>query len=347
MGMPIDKNIKVAHLENDRVKKSVENSLSTELMEKEVEEEYQVHEPSVSGNAQIEILSHNLIYENNGDSVNVKGVVLKIKNISGNNIGRFVLNIVFYGLKGNIIDIVEFTDTDFWKDASRLLRIQSTKANGDDILSYHVKVIKVTMTPIPIVKGSDKILIMRHSFRENNEEYNRGMPMSYIDVSIRNISGETIATAIFEAIFYDVEGNILDNVRHKELELKPDSSRAIVIVSNKITTVLPKSYSINIVKVITTDVEKVQLLDHKVKTIETGAEEVRGILKNIGAFETDAVLIATFQDSRGEIIGTKAILVRGIGPGAFKSFYFVFDTPGEEKIRKYTFTLTGTIDEIR
>jgi hypothetical protein len=342
-----NENIQVICAENDRIKEFAGNSSGSELTEKVVDNVYQIPEPSVSGSAQLEILTHNIIYKNNGDNINGKGVILKVKNISGNNIGKFVFNIIFYGLNGNVIDMVEFTDTDFGKDATRVLRIQSSKAEKNDILSYKVKVIKVIMTPIPTVVSNEYISIMNHSFRENNEDYNRGMPTSYIDISIRNISEKTIATAVFVAVFYDSEGNVLDTVRHKELELKPGNSRAVAIVSNKITTVMPKSYSVNLVKVTTPDVEKVQLIEHKIKTNRTGMEEIRGVLKNISDSQTDAVLIATFQDSRDEVIGTKAILVRDIKPGAFKSFYFVFDTPKEETLKKYMFTLTGTIEEIK
>lgn len=36
-----------------------------------------------------------------------------------------------------------------------------------------------------------------------------------VDFDIRNVSDSTIANVLFEAAFYDIEGNIVDTVKHR------------------------------------------------------------------------------------------------------------------------------------
>jgi hypothetical protein len=157
-----------------------------------------------------------------------------------------------------------------------------------------------------------------------------------VELAIRNVSDSTIATAVFEAVFYDQEGNILDTVKHREIDLKPDTSRAIHITSsiNEIDKV--KSYGVRIIRTTTADVEKVQLRRHEMRTTEAGEEEISGTVKNISEVKTDAALVATFYDPKKENIGTKVLVLRDIEPNTIRQFDFKFKPQEGDIVRSYS-----------
>jgi hypothetical protein len=163
-------------------------------------------------------------------------------------------------------------------------------------------------------------------------------------MAIRNVSNKTFATIIFEAIFFDSVGNIMSKTRHREYELKPDISRGIHIVPDKSESDMFKSYKVSIIKALTTDIEKVQLRRHEIRSIE-GGEEVRGSVKNLSDVKTDAVLVATFKDLTGEKIGTQVIILRDIEPHSAKNFEFTFNPPMGEKVKEYVLNIGELIGE--
>jgi hypothetical protein len=147
-------------------------------------------------------------------------------------------------------------------------------------------------------------------------------PTARVDLAIRNVSDSTIATAVFEAIFYDKEGSVVDTVKHREVELRPETSRLI-----HITTSIPvydydqiASYDVRLVRTATADVEKVQLLRYEIATIETGEEKVWGVAKNISEAKTDAAVVATFYDPKKENIGTRVLVLRDMEPNTVRQF---------------------------
>ncbi|GAI57443.1 unnamed protein product, partial [marine sediment metagenome] len=163
------------------------------------------------------------------------------------------------------------------------------------------------------------------------------------ELAIRNVSDSTIATAVFEAVFLDIEGNILDTVEHRESDLKPERSRAILINTSIPESDKVKSYDVRIIRTTTADVEKVQLRRHEIRTTETG-EEVRGIVKNLSEVKTDAALVATFFDPKKETIGTKVIILRDIEPGTIRQYQFKFKPQEGDVVRTYTLNI-GEIEE--
>jgi hypothetical protein len=325
--------------ENEDVKETA----SAEYTDAETMQVCQVPEPVVAGTRQLEIIDHKLIPKDAETPDKGKGVAVTLKNVTEAYIGKAIIKAVFYDDKGSVLDTVEIFIKDFEKDKTRVLRIESAKAAEADIKSYVVNVVNVIVTPVPAATGNDRIAIMKHSFGQIDPEKGATNSAS-IDLAIRNISDKTVATAIFDGIFYDSEGNILDVVRHKEYELRPSTSRAISIISDKVLFETARSYNVVLLKTITTDFERVQLRRHEVKTSDRG-EEVRGILKNISDVKTDAALIATFQDSMDEKIGTRVILVKDIEPGACKQFSFVFTPPQGEKIKTYNLGVSEMIEE--
>jgi hypothetical protein len=320
------------------------NVLSNGIESEIIENIDHVCKSSVTGTNTIEILRHELISRKNLDNTG-KGVFINLINISEANIGKAVFQAIFYDDKGMIIDTINSNMYDICKGQTRVLRIELPKENCSDVKSYHVQIIKTISTPIPEVTGNNQVTILNHSLRDSNNDDPSIIKNSYIDISIRNISNETIAVATFEAIFYGSEGNILDKVNHKEYDLKPNHSRLIVIMTDKVSSNISKSYCVSLLKVITSAVQKIIVCGEKIKTIE-GGEEVNGYLKNISNVIVDATIVAIFKDWRGEVIGTKVLFVRNIEPETVKKFQMHFNTQNGEIVRSFTIHVAEMADVI-
>ncbi len=302
----------------------------------------------VIGNNVIEILVHDLLINENAGIYECKGINISLKNISGSIIGKITIRSILYDNAGNIIDTIETSTKFLQKDVKRTLLIKPSKIITSDIKSYSIKILKIIMTPVPVVYGNDEVIILKHALREIETSWaNPGTEsrISYIDISIRNISGKNIATAVFEALFYDAEGNILRKQVHKELDLKSNTSRAIFISAEDIDAKSVKSYKVTLIKIITADIEKIQLCRHEIRTTETGDEEVQGIIKNISDVTTDAALIATFKDHQGEKIGVKVLQIKDMYLGELRKFHFIFTPPEGVKVKTYSLDIGEMIEQ--
>ena len=298
-----------------------------------------IPKPIASSNDQIEIVNHDFIFRNRNNDRRCVGAIINMRNISGANIGKVTISTSFYNSEGNILDTIESEFNDFLKDKERTLCIESDK---DDIRSYSLEIKETILTPEPLATGNDDIIILNHHIQDPDITA-RGDKRS-IDMAIRNVSEKTFATIIFEAIFLDSVGNTMSKTRHREYELKPDISRGIHIIPDKNESDMFKSYKVSIIKALTTDIEKIQLRRHEIRSIN-GGEEVRGSVKNLSDVKTDVALVATFKDSAGEKIGTRIIPLKDIEPHSIKNFQFIFNTPMNEKVMEYVLNVGELIAE--
>jgi len=190
-------------------------------------------------------------------------------------------------------------------------------------------------TPTPTATGNEKIAILKHnlSVRVPIGDY---LNPAGLDLAIRNISDSTIATAVFEAVFYDEKGNIVEQVRHGEVTLESETSRAIHIACSPYEDERVKSYAVRVTRTTTADIERVQLRRHEMRTTETGEEEITGIAKNISQVKSDAAVIATFYDAQQEIIGTKVVVLRDIEPDAIRQYELRFKPQKGDEVSRYT-----------
>ncbi len=180
-------------------------------------------------------------------------------------------------------------------------------------------------TPAPTATGNAQVTILKHCLGSIMDQHGDVGP-TIIDLAARNVSDSTIATALFEAVFYDEEGNIIDTARHIEIDWQPDTSRGMDITSSlsKFDRDKIKSYHLTLVRTSTADVEKVQLRRHELTTTETGEEEATGIVKNISQVKTDAAVVAIFYDDRKDNIGTRVLVLRDMEPSAIREFRIQF-----------------------
>jgi sporulation protein YlmC with PRC-barrel domain len=293
-------------------------------------------DPAVTGNAQVEVVSHGLLPKTGKDEGAGKGVIVSLKNVTDTSIGKAVLEAVLFDVKGDIVDTLKHTIVDFEAGKVRTVRMETRLAETVDVKSYDVKITDVVVTPVPVATGDDRVSILRHNFQNivstETSQFKHG-----IELIIKNVTQETITAAVFKAEVYDSEGNCLGTVRHIESDIKPGTSRAMTIQISKIKdSSSASSYRVSILKTVTAEVEKVLLRKHERRTMVNGDENITGILKNVHGVKTDAVVVTTFLDARDENLGVKALRVADIEPGTVKTFGFVFSPPAGEKVKTCT-----------
>jgi hypothetical protein len=298
-------------------------------------------EPVATGNESLEIITHSL-YIKEGSGAKGSGVVLTIKNIADGDIGKAVFNIVFYGAAGDVIDTVEDYTGDIDKGGMRNFCVECQKTEAD-IRSYAVNTVQTTITPEPVIMDNDEVKIITHTLAEGNALNEEGFSRS-IDVSIRNVFDKTFASVILEAVFMDGEGNELDTVRQKVLEIKPDSSRTVQISPAKPDAGMFRTYRLSVYRTVTTDIEKVQIKSHEMKPLD-GAVEISGVLKNVSDGKADAAVVTLFKDVKDEKIATKVAYIRDIDPGASKQFRFKFVEPEDESVNSYVISVGSIAEE--
>jgi hypothetical protein len=308
----------------------------------EAEEASRAPEPTAIGNEKIAILKHDIYRKGGDDTTEAVSIELAIKNVSDTAIGSALFEAELYDIEDNILGRVEQKTVDFKPNLSRTIRINYTGPESDKVRSYCIRVAKIAMTPEPKAIGNEKIEILKHSLNSGMSGDYRGV-MAGADIAIRNVSDTAIASLVFEAIFYDIEGNVLEIVKRTEADLKPNTSRAVNIHYTKPEPYQLRSYDVKITRMTTTDLEKVQLRRHEMKTTDAG-EEVVGIVKNISEVKTDTAIVATFFDSNKENIGTKIVILRDIEPDSIKQFRFIFKPIAGDRISSYALNIGNIIE---
>ncbi len=225
--------------------------------------------------------------------------------------------------------------------------LENTREATSALEPSTVQVDQLPKVPPPTATGDDRVTILKHELTLTDPSEEFPTPAG-VELAIRNISGQEIATAIFEATFYDQAGQVVSTVKHNEIEFKPDTSRAI-----RITSTVPhyesykvKSYAVRLVWTTTTDEESIQLRRHELNTTADGEEHVWGIAKNIGSVKTDAAVVWTFYDPQKQDLGTRVVILRDIEPKTIRQYAFTFKPPKGNTVRTYTVTV-GRIEEER
>jgi hypothetical protein len=292
-------------------------------------------DPVVSGNDKVEILSHALILKKyKGEEVG-KGVTFSVKNNAGASIGKLVFEAILFDVKGNIIDTLERSITDFEAGKTYSFRIDTVKAEKIDVVSYDVHVKEMVVTPVPEVKGDDRLVIIRHNFEDiellgvDTNQIKRG-----IELAVRNVTGDNIASAIFAVELFDAKGNFISTLKHTESDILANTSRAFLIQTTSVKDDIIRSYSIKLIKTVTTEQEKVQLRRNEVKKLPNGREELSGLVKNISKTNTGAVIVVTYLDAAEETIGVRTLEVKDISPSTVRKFSLSFDCPEGQIVKK-------------
>ena len=216
--------------------------------------------------------------------------------------------------------------------ATENIQVETLSSDQD-----HQEINVLPKPPAPVAMGDEKITILKHELSLTDPTTEYPTPAG-IELAMRNISDRDIATATFEATFYDQEGQIISDVIHNEVEFKSATSRAIRINCSipHYESTQVKSYTVKVTKTITTDVERIQIRRHEIKTTEDGEELVWGIVKNIGETKTDAAVVFTFYNPQKEKISTKVVILRDIEPNTIREYNFRFNPPDGNTVRNYS-----------
>jgi hypothetical protein len=282
----------------------------------------------------ISILKHEYFRkELQGSNKEIAGVEIDLKNISNNLIGYTLLELTFYDVDGNTLDTNRHKVSELDPGNSRILRYNYSGNEADKIAKYQVNVIETLILPDPIAIGNDMVSIMSHEISEMKEDERKVVHPYGAKLAIRNISDKKIAAAFFEAVFIDIEGNIVDTVNHKTTDLDAGVSRAINIYSKILEETRVKSYYIKVARVVTADVEKVQICSCRAKATRDG-EEISVIIKNLSERPIGAVVLVNFFNHADEKIGAKSIVLDSINANEIKHCRFLFKPqPGDTVVR--------------
>jgi len=206
---------------------------------------------------------------------------------------------------------------------------------------------KQRKAPEPTATGDDKIAILRHQFhRKATRQPTYNYPDS-VELVLKNVTSSAIATVSLEAVFCDMEGNAVDTVAQKEIDIKPSISRAVHVFLPPNHLHIIKSYNIKLTRVTTADVEKFQIRGHFVRTNEAGEDESKGTVKNLSSTKADVVLIASYYNAKNESIGGKAIILRDVEPNSVRQFHFTFKPQEGDMVRTYNLRVIWDIEDYK
>jgi hypothetical protein len=287
-------------------------------------------ELTATDNEIISILKHELVKKTMGTDGGEKiGVELRLQNNLEKTIGTAIFEAVFYDRNGNVVgtgnqEIVEFSPG----PRAVPVFIASSSNEGDEIVSYCARLVKATTPPTSNVTGNDKVIILKHSFLEMQIEVDAFL--IGVDFSMKNTSEITIATMIFEVEFFDKDGNVFEKVTQKETEFYPGQARGVRIYSSTRDFKKVKSYSVKIVKMVTADIEKVQICRQEIKLNKDGELDITGLVKNISAVKTDVSITANYLNLKNEDLGSRAIVITNIEPKSYREFKISFKPPESE-----------------
>ena len=299
-------------------------------------------EACACGNEHVEIVSHNLILRN-GKSGMGKGASVEVKNIAGAAIGMLALKTLLFDAKGYTIDTIEKTITDFEPGITRVVHF-NTSAQKADVKSYEINITSMVLTPVPVATGDNRLSILKHNIHESMNADTDEIKKE-LEIAVKNISAETIAIAVINAEIFDAGGNSLGEVRQIETDIKPGTSRAILIQIDSILKFdSARSYKIDIAKTITSDTQKVLLRRDERKALPNGDINISGVIKNVSGAKTDAAVSVTFLDAKKEELGVVVSAVNDIQPGTTKPFSLVFRPPARDMVKTYTVDIGEAVE---
>ena len=309
-----------------------------------IKETSKIPQPVAVGSDGITIQEHGIYRKvGEGEEVELVGVDFTIKNVSDLEICTAVYEVVFYDVEGKALDTVKQKTVELRPKNNRKIRVISSGDFKDKVKSYSVKVLEVVFPPAPVVIEHEKIKILKHCISSPEKVEVKNFPNS-IEFAVKNISGENIATAVFEVMFYDVEGNLLEEAEKRVNDLKANMCRAINVDCHVMKFNILKSYSIKVTRVVTMDVEKVQVRRHEKETTEDGEEKITGTIKNISEEKTDAALVAQYYDISEELVGLSVLPLRDVEPNETRNFEVRYRPQEEDKVAKYKLTIADIVE---
>jgi len=185
---------------------------------------------------------------------------------------------------------------------------------------------------LPLVTNNEDICILE---RCDNRDVKEGDSSRFIDFEliIKNTSANIIDYLVFEAVFNDLEGNIIETVEKEMYDLEPNSTRNIRISCLGREGYKAQSYYIRVIKTVKIP-QPVAIGNDKINIISHGLLDAFNLrraglpariemaVKNISQSTIATVIFeATFLDLRGNIINTVTHKETDLKSLASRSFF--------------------------
>jgi hypothetical protein len=287
----------------------------------------------------IAILSHNVFREDDEKGGSRIVVELNIKNVMERPVGSVVFEAVFSDANGNVIDTVEQKVTSMAPNGMRTVRLVYKEDPAKPVGNYNVKVRDIVMVPRSAFAGNDMVLITKHGLKYMDNAILEGL-----ECGIKNISDKAIATLIIECTFFDGEGSVLNVTKHKEMNLLPGNSRGIMINPPlSVEGFRIQSYNARIFRLVTTDIEKIQVVQSIMKAVGSD-KEVTLICKNISSEKADAAVIVKFFNENKEDVGTKVLVVKDLEPGTTRQYKLSFTPAAGDSVKTHEVTIGDLVE---
>jgi hypothetical protein len=123
----------------------------------------QIRESTATGNDKIEILKHefNDAYEDRRGIICPAYLELAIANVTGSTIATVIIEVTFYDIEGQAVQVVRRETTELWANTSRGLRVETSVKAVDTIKSHAVTITRTRMA------DQERVQLRQHDINRN------------------------------------------------------------------------------------------------------------------------------------------------------------------------------------
>jgi hypothetical protein len=209
--------------------------------------------------------------------------------------------------------------------------------------------VKPCAPPEPVVSGNQHIEIISHNLliKEGDEVKGSGVVLN-----LKNNAGKEIGKAVFSAVLYDAQSNIIDTVEESLKDFDKDGIRSFSISYSDPEADI-KSYAVSVLRtVLTPDPEavgsdKIEVVSHRILEADQCAGVKRSLemeIKNICEKTlATAVLEANFYDGEGTLLDTVCHKEFEFKPQSICTFSIAPEKPEAEAFRTYKVSVRKAI----
>jgi hypothetical protein len=199
-------------------------------------------------------------------------------------------------------------------------------------------------------REENKIAILGHNvFREEDKE--RGGSRIVIELNVKNVLDKLIGGVVFEAIFSDKEGNIVETVEQKISDISPNSSRVVRLIHREDKNKPVENYSVKVGKIsIAPDPtasgnDMVSIIKHNLKFMDNIIfDGLEYGIKNISDRIIASVYFeCTFYDSEGNIVSAIKHRETNLRPNNSRGITIKPSIPDAINIRSYNIKTVRTV----
>jgi hypothetical protein len=244
--------------------------------------------------------------------------------------------------------VIEQAQTDL---NSLLLNFEETSGEGEPAPEKLAEML--CKAPEPVVAGSEQVDILSHDFliKEGGEKVG-------VLINIKNIASADLGKVVFESVFFDIEGNVVDMVEYQTRECKNGENRTICIETPKAKDIGIRSYDVRIKNVVITPIpmasgnDRISIIKHTFQELDLVLSNADGEVRSRVSISlmnvsediiNTAIFEAEFYDLYGESLGTVHHEEYDIKPKTRRAFFITTDSIEEYKAKSYKIRTIDTI----